>query len=241
MKITDSIVLVTGANRGVGRVFARTLIQRGAKKVYVTARDVESLEVTEGGASERQVPLRLDVTSAQDIAAAVRAAGDVNLLINNAGVLSAGGALDVAEAALRRDMAVNFEGLLNVTRTFAPVMESNGGGKVVNMLSLLSLVSAPGFSAYNASKAAAWSIAMSLRAYLEPKGISVLNVFPAGIDTDMLAGVDGPKDDPEAVVADVLDAVESEAEDVYPASAADVHASWRDDPKAVEKAFAAMM
>lgn len=113
-------------------------------------------------------------------------------------------------------MAVNFEGLLNVTRTFEPVMESNGGGKVVNMLSLLSLVSAPGFSAYNASKAAAWSIAMSLRAYLEPKGISVLNVFPAGIDTDMLAGVDGPKDDPEAVVADVLRAIESDAEDVYP-------------------------
>lgn len=138
-------------------------------------------------------------------------------------------------------MAVNFEGLLNVTRTFEPVMESNGGGKVVNMLSLLSLVSAPGFSAYNASKAAAWSIAMSLRAYLEPKGISVLNVFPAGIDTDMLAGVDGPKDDPEAVVADVLRAIESDAEDVYPASASDVHASWRNDPKAVEKAFAAMM
>lgn len=99
MKITDSIVLVTGANRGVGRVFARTLIERGAQKVYVTARNVESLEITEGGASERQVPLRLDVTSAQDIAAAARAAGDVNLLINNAGVLSAGGALDVSEAA----------------------------------------------------------------------------------------------------------------------------------------------
>lgn len=241
MNIQDSIVLVTGANRGVGKVYVKSLLDRGARKVYAAARNPENLDGLTADGAGRVVPLRLDVTSAEDIAAAVLAAADVTMIINNAGVLSFGGALDVGRDEIRRDMAVNFEGLHDVTQAFAPVIAGNGGGKVVNMLTVLSFLSAPGFSAYNASKAAAWSMAMSLRAYLEPLGISVLNAFPAGIDTDMLAGVDGPKDTPEAVVGDVLDAVEAELEDVYPASASDVHASWRTDQKSVEKMFAAMM
>jgi NAD(P)-dependent dehydrogenase (short-subunit alcohol dehydrogenase family) len=128
-----------------------------------------------------------------------------------------------------------------VTRAFTPVLEVNGGGTVVNMLTLLSFVSVPGFAAYNASKAAAWSMSMSLRAYLRPKGIKVVNAFPAGIDTDMLAAVDAPKDAPEAVVRDILDAVEAGKDDVYPASAADVYAAWRVDQKQIEAAFAEMM
>lgn len=241
MKIKDSIVLVTGANRGVGRVFVRALLERGARKVYLTARDPDALAAAREIPEDRVVPLKLDVTSSEDIATAARAASDVTILINNAGALSFGGALDITAEAVNRDMSVNFEGLHNVTRAFAAVIEGNGGGKIVNMLTVLSFVSAPGFSGYNASKAAAWSMAMSLRAYLAPKGISILNAFPAGIDTDMLAGVDGPKDDPEAVVADVLDAVETDAEDVFPASASGVHAAWRDDQKSVEKTFAGMM
>lgn len=241
MNIENSIVLVTGANRGVGKVYVKKLLERGARKVYAAARDPRTLDDLVAAGSERVVPVRLDVTSAEDIAAAARVAVDVTMVINNAGALSFGGALDIGRDAIERDMAVNFEGLHNVTRAFVPVIEANGGGKVVNMLTLLSFLSAPGFSAYNASKAAAWSMAMSLRAYLEAKGISVLNAFPAGIDTDMLAGVDGPKDNPEAVVGDVLDAIEADAEDVYPASAFDVHAAWQADQKNVEKMFAAMM
>lgn len=241
MKISDSVVLVTGANRGVGKAYVRSLLDRGARKVYAAARNPEHPDGVSDADAGRIVPLRLDITSAEDIAAAVRAAPDVNLLVNNAGALSFGGALDVTAEAIRRDMAVNFEGLHDVTRAFAPVIEGNGGGKVVNMLTLLSFLAAPGFSAYNASKAAAWSMTMSLRAYLEPMGISVLNAFPAGIDTDMLAGVEGPKDDPHAVVSDVLDAIEADVEDVYPASAAGVHAMWRQDQKGAERMFAGMM
>ncbi len=241
MHIKGSIALVTGANCGAGQVYVRQLLDRGAKKVYAAARDVGTLTKTLAFDKERVAALQLDVTQPDDIARAARTASDVTLLINNAGALSFGGALEVTREAIIRDMAVNFSGLLDTTRAFAPVIEANGGGTVANMLTLLSFVSAPGFSAYNASKAAAWSVAMSLRAYLAPKGVAVVNAFPAGIDTDMLAGVEAPKDSPEAVVSDVLDAIENGREDVYPASAAQVHAAWRDDQKAVERSFAAMM
>ncbi len=241
MKIENSIALVTGANRGVGQVYVAELLQRGAAKVYAGARNPDSLAATVALDPARVVALKLDVTLADDIAAAARDAADVTLLINNAGALSFGGALDVSQEAIDRDMAVNHGGLRDVTRAFAPVLEANGGGTVVNMLTLLSFVSAPGFSAYNASKAAAWSMSMSLRAYLRPMGITVVNAFPAGIDTDMLAGVDAPKDTPQAVVQDVLNAVATGEEDVYPASAADVYAGWRADQKQIEAAFAGMM
>ena len=241
MNIENTIALVTGANRGVGKVYVAELLNRGAAKVYAAARSVDSLADTVALDPERVVPVQLDVTSAEDIAAAAQSAADVTLLINNAGALSFGGALDVGKDALDRDMAVNNDGLREVTRAFTPVIEANGGGSVLNMLTLLSFVSAPGFSAYNASKAAAWSMSMSLRAYLKPKGIAVVNAFPAGIDTDMLAGVEAPKDTPEAVVHDVLNAVEAGQEDVYPASAADVYSGWRADQKQIEAAFGAMM
>lgn len=241
MQIANSTVLVTGSNRGTGREYVRQLIGRGAARVYATARNIDALADTVALDPARVVPLQLDVTDPASIRAAATQATDVTLLINNAGVLSFGGALDVGADAIASDMGVNFTGLRDVTRAFAPVIEANGGGAVVNMLTLLSFVSAPGFSAYNASKAAAWSMAMSLRAYLAPKGIAVINAFPAGIDTEMLAGVDAAKDAPSAVVGDVLAAIEAGGEDVYPASAADVHDAWRKDQKAVERMFAAMM
>ncbi len=241
MNIENSVALVTGANRGAGRVYVAELLRLGAAKVYAGARNLDSLADTVSLDPARVVPLRLDVTSADDIAAAAATAKDVTLLINNAGSLSFGGALDVSQDAIDRDMAVNHDGMRDVTRAFTSVLEANGGGTVVNMLTLLSFVSAPGFAAYNASKAAAWSMSMSLRAYLRPKDIKVVNAFPAGIDTDMLAGVDAPKDAPVAVVRDVLEAMQAGAEDVYPASAADVHAAWRADQKQIEAAFAEMM
>ena len=241
MQIENSVALVTGANRGVGRQYVAQLMERGAAKVYAAARNIDSLSDTVALAPERVVPLALDVTDTVMIKAAARTANDVTLLINNAGSLTFGGALDVTDAGLAQDMAVNNDGLRDMTRAFTPVIEANGGGAVVNMLTLLSFVSAPDFAGYYAAKAAAWSMAMSLRAYLRPKGIQGINAFPAGIDTDMLAGVDAPKDSPEAVVRDVLAAVVADQEDVYPASASDVFDAWRADQKSVEAAFAEMM
>lgn len=241
MQIENSVALVTGANRGVGRQYVAQLIEHGVDKVYAAARNIDSLSETVALAPERVVPLALDVTDSVMIDAAARTAKDVTLLINNAGSLTFGGALDVSDTGLAQDMAVNNDGLRDMTRAFTPVIEADGGGAVVNMLTLLSFVSAPGFAGYNASKAAAWSMAMSLRAYLRPKGIQVINAFPAGIDTGMLAGVDAPKDSPEAVVRDVLAAVVADQEDVYPASASDVFDAWRADQKSVEAAFAEMI
>lgn len=241
MKLENSIALVTGANRGVGRTYVADLLRRDAAKIYAAARSLDSLAETVALDPARVVPLQIDVTNVDQITASSRAAEDVTLLINNAGVLSFGGALDVPQDAIDRDMAVNHDGMREMTRAFAPIIERNGGGAVVNMLTLLAFVSAPGFSAYNASKAAAWSMAMSLRAYLRPKGIDVVNAFPAGIDTDMLAGVDAPKDTAQDVVRDVLDGLAAGEEDVYPASASDVYAGWRADQKQIEAAFAGMM
>lgn len=241
MQIENSVALVTGANRGTGRWYVSQLVERGAAKVYAAARNLDTLSDIVSYDPERIVPLAVDVTDTGLVEAAVGTASDVTLLINNAGSLTFGGALEVTDAGLAQDMAVNNGGLLNMTRAFAPVIEANGGGAVVNMLTLLSFVSAPGFAGYNASKAAAWSMSMSLRAYLRPKGIQVINAFPAGIDTDMLDGVDAPKDSPESVVRDVLAAVMAEQEDVYPVSAADIFAAWRADQKSVEAAFAEMM
>ena len=241
MQIENSVALVTGANRGVGRQYVAQLMERGAAKVYAAARNIDSLSDTVALAPERVVPLALDVTDTVMIKAAARTANDVTLLINNAGSLTFGGALDVTDAGLAQVLAVNNDGLRDMTRAVTPVIEANGGGAVVNMLTLLSFVSAPDFAGYNASKAAAWSMAMSLRAYLRPKGIQIINAFPAGSDTDMLAGVDAPKDSPEAVVRDGLAAVVADQEDVYPASASDVFDAWRADQKSVEAAFAEMM
>lgn len=241
MKLENTISFVTGANRGLGQAFVKALLDAGAAKVYAGARDTARLDATVALDPARVVAVQLDVTDRTSIAAAVARAADTRQLINNAGVLSFGGALEIDRAALDRDLAVNYFGLLDITRGFAPVIAGNGGGTVVNVLSLLSFIAAPGFSGYNASKAAAWSMTMSLRAYLAKTGVAVVNTFPAGIDTDMLSGVEAPKDSPAAVVADTLKGIESGLEDIYPASAQGVFDAWRGDQKAIERAFAAMM
>ncbi|WP_090206694.1 SDR family NAD(P)-dependent oxidoreductase [Yoonia litorea] len=155
MQIKNSVALVTGANRGVGRHYVAQLLEKGAAKVYAAARNVDTLAKMVALDPQRVVPLTLDVTNSAIIEAVASKAEDVTLLINNAGSLTFGGALDVTEAKLAKDMAVNNDGLRDMTRAFTPIIEANGGGAVVNMLTLLSFVSAPGFAGYNASKAAA--------------------------------------------------------------------------------------
>lgn len=128
-----------------------------------------------------------------------------------------------------------------MARAFAPVIEHNGGGAIVNILSLVSLVSAPGLAGYNTSKAAAWSMTLSLRASLAARGITVHGVFPAGVDTDMLAGADMPKASPVDVARAIVSGLAENSEDIFPdAMSTQVYAAWRQDHKAVEKQFAAM-
>ena len=239
MDISNSIVLVTGANRGVGLSLIKGLAKAGAKKIYATARKPFSIELTDS--KTKIVYLALDVTEPTLVAAAAAQARDVNLVFNNAGVLEFGDLLETPEQSFRHIIETNFFGKLAIAKAFAPIIEANGGGAIVNTLTLLSLASMPSFAAYNASKAAAWSMTLSLRASLKDKNIQVINAFPGAIDTDMLAGVDIDKSSPDDVAKELLQAVIDNKEDVFPdPMSKQVYQAWAQDHKAVERQFASM-
>lgn len=240
MNIKNAVVLVTGANRGIGRAFVESLLERGVGRIYAGARHAADAQALVALDAKRIVPLTLDVTKASDLASAAASATDINLLINNAGVLNFGSVLDAPAEAFTRNLDVNFYGLLNSTRAFAPTLIRNKGA-VVNILTLVALASMPGLGVYNASKAAAWSLTQSLRADLGKRGVKVFGVFPAGVDTDMLRGVDVPKASPLAVAEEVLDGIETGTEDIFPDPVSkQTYAAWTVDHKAIEHQFASM-
>jgi NAD(P)-dependent dehydrogenase (short-subunit alcohol dehydrogenase family) len=204
MKIHGSVALVTGANRGLGAAFARGLLAGGAAKVYAAARDPAA--VTLAGV----VPVPLDVTRPEHVAALARELKDVTLLVNNAGIgefgpLLAPGALD----ALHRQLETNAIGPLRLVQAFAPVLASHGGGAVVNVLSVLSWLTLPGTGSYSASKAAGWALGNALRQELKAQRTELLAVHAAFIDTDMARGAPGPKIAPDDVVRQTLAALEA--------------------------------
>lgn len=204
MKIKDSIVLVTGANRGLGLEFARQALALGAAKVYAAARD--PAKVTLPGV----VPVRLDVTDAASVAALSAQCPDVTLLVNNAGIGRTGGVTGGDAAALLRDhLETNVFGVLHMSRAFAPVLARNGGGAILNILSILSWVNTPLLGAYGVSKAAAWSLTNSLREELRAHGTQVVGFHGGFIDTDMIRTFDVPKAAPADVVAQSYAAIEA--------------------------------
>lgn len=230
--------LITGANRGLGRAFVNALRAVGVEKIYAAARDVDSLMPVISGDSAHIVPVCLDITDPTQIAAAVEAAPDVTLLVNNAGVLDFMAPLALTNGVIERNMATNFLGTFAMTRAFVPVLAANGGGHISNVLTFLTYVSAPVFAAYNASKAASWSMAMSLRPYLSAQNITMSNAFPTTIDTQMVSALDKVKDTPEDVAADIVRGILAGEEDIYPMAAKAMFDAWRADQKAVERKFA---
>lgn len=238
MNIENAVVLLTGANRGLGAALLEDLIVAGAPKIYAAVRDPRKMADAVARHGERIVPIGLELTDSTMIAEVSGQCRDVTLLINNAGVLDFAGALDTTRAELERNMATNFYGTLDLSRAFVPVIEENGGGKIVNILSVLAFVSAPIFSAYNSSKAASWLMAMSMRPYVAPKGISIVNVFPTTIETQMVAALDKIKAKPEDVSGDIIEGIASGAEDIYPVGAQKFYDDWRNDQKAIEKYYA---
>jgi len=204
MQISNTIALVTGANRGLGLAFSRELVRRGAARVYGAARHPD--QVTEPGVT----PVGLDITDQAQVAAAAARCSDVSLLVNNAGVMRAStftGAPNLDAA--RAEMETNYFGTLSMCRAFAPVLAANGGGAIVNMLSVTSFYNNPFNSSYGASKAAAWSLTNGVRLELHHQGTLVVAVHAGFIDTDMAALASGPKDSPEDVARQALDAVEA--------------------------------
>jgi NAD(P)-dependent dehydrogenase (short-subunit alcohol dehydrogenase family) len=202
MHIAGSVALVTGANRGLGRHIAAELRRRGAAKVYAAARRPEMVDLP--GA----VPLALDITDPESVRAAAEHAGDVRLLVNNAGVSTGasfvGGTLD----DIRLEMETHYFGTLAVARAFAPVLAGNGGGAILNVLSVLSWFTAPTVAGYSAAKAAALQLTNGLRLELKEQGTLVTALHVGYMDTDMAAHVDGPKIDPADVAAQALDGIE---------------------------------
>lgn len=209
MNIQNATVLVTGANRGLGAEFARQALARGAKKVYAAARDPDSISL------DGAVPVRLDVTDAAAVAALAMALGDVEVVINNAGVANTGGIMDADSAeSLRWMLETNVFGILNMSQAFAPVLERNGGGAFVNVLSVASWKSNPALAGYAVTKAAAWNLSNGVRDALRAQGTQVLGVHVGMIDTDLTRGFDLPKLTPATVVERVFAALEAGASEV---------------------------
>lgn len=241
MQIRNSVALVTGANRGIGRELVAALLKAGAAKVYAGARRLDSLDATKALDPGRVVPLLIDVTDRDLVAVLPAKAPDITLLVNNAGVLDFGPILEAPFDAIDRNFETNFYGKLNMARALVPVIEKNGGGAVVNILTLVALASMPGLSVYNASKAAAWSMTLSLRASLAGRNVAVHSVFPGAVDTEMLAGVEMPKTPPADVAAAIVAGVGAGAEDIFPdRMSAGLYDAWKQDHKAVERQFATM-
>ncbi|CAN5456875.1 SDR family oxidoreductase [soil metagenome] len=204
--IAGSTALVTGGQRGLGKAIVDELLERGAAKVYATARTPKPSD------DPRIVPLPLEVTDAASVAALAASAGDVSIVVNNAGA-TGGPSLSTSELAeIREVFEINFFGALRIVQAFAPVLANNGGGALIDIHSALSWASGAG--AYGASKAALWYATNSLRTELAPQGTLVVGVHLGYTDTDMTAGVTAPKNDPRDVARDILDGVEKDEPEV---------------------------
>ena len=209
MKLHNATVLITGANRGIGLAFAREALARGARKVYAGVRDPASVKLPGVEA------IRLDVTKPGDVTAAARRLGDVTVLINNAGIGKTGGFLaeDSIEDA-HAQLETNYFGPWRMSLAFAPVLAANGGGAILNVLSIASWISSPLLAVYGSTKAAAWSLTNGLRHELRAQGTQVLGMHMGFVDTDLTRDIDAAKSTPEAVVREALDALERGAEEV---------------------------
>jgi NAD(P)-dependent dehydrogenase (short-subunit alcohol dehydrogenase family) len=195
----QTVALVTGANRGLGKRFAADLVARG-EKVYAAARRPETIDIP------GVIPVQLDITDTESVRRAAETASDVNVLVNNAGVFTGAQLLTGDINDIRSEMDTHYFGTLEVTRAFVPVIEANGGGAILNVLSVLSWLHMPGSGAYSAAKAASWAMTDALRDELAPRGIRVTALHVGYMDTDMAAfAPDDQKSDPGFVAELALD------------------------------------
>jgi NAD(P)-dependent dehydrogenase (short-subunit alcohol dehydrogenase family) len=208
MDINGSVALVTGANRGLGRAFSAALADAGAATIYAGARDPSSIS------DPRLTPVELDVTDPTNVAEVAAELADVEIVVNNAGIASYSLPLDAGIDEARRQLEVNYLGLLSMSQVFAPVLAHNGGGALVNMLSVASFAASPQLSTYAASKAAAWSITNTLRVQLRAQGTLVVGVHVGFVDTDLTEGIDAQKLPPQDVAQAMVRALQAGDEEV---------------------------
>jgi NAD(P)-dependent dehydrogenase (short-subunit alcohol dehydrogenase family) len=234
MTIEGKSVLVSGANRGLGRALVEEALRRGAARVYAGARK----PLTHPDA--RVTPLTLDVTDPAQIQAAVEQVESLDILVNNAGISLPDDLSD--RAAVDRHLAVNLFGTWGVTEAFLPSL-TRSGAAIVNVVSIGAFAAVPVLPAYSISKAAAFSLTQSLRALLAGRGVSVHAVMPGPIDTDMVRELPIPKTPPESVARAVFDGMENGEEEIFPDPMSEMMAeSWRTGAaKALERQNAALV
>jgi NAD(P)-dependent dehydrogenase (short-subunit alcohol dehydrogenase family) len=231
VNIAQKTVLITGANRGIGRALVTEALCRGAKRVYAGTRG--PLDI----ADERVTPLTLDVTDSDQIEKAVRRVGSLDILINNSGIAPYDDLSD--PAVIEQTLAVNFFGMYKVSRAFLPLLK-RAKGAIVNNLSLVALAPLPITPSYAISKAAALSMTQSVRALVASEGVTVHGVFLGPVDTDMNRGFDIPKASPESVAQGIFDGLQNDEEDIFPdPMSRSIADGWRNGvAKAFEKQFA---
>jgi NAD(P)-dependent dehydrogenase (short-subunit alcohol dehydrogenase family) len=215
MKIKNSVVIVTGANRGLGKQFAAQLLERGAGRVYAAARRPEFVDLPGAEA------IRLDVTDRQQVADAARTVGQADIVINNAGFSSFARLVDGELSDIRREIEVNYFGALQMARAFAPGMRNRGRGAFLNVSSVMAWLGFEHSNSYGASKAANWAMSNGLREELAGTGIQVSSLLLGSTDTDMMAGIDVPKNRPDELVAAALDQFEDWVNEILADDAAE--------------------
>ena len=236
MDVQNSVVFITGANRGIGKAYAESFLAAGAKKIYLAVRNTDNVADMVAANPDKFIPIQLDVTNQNQIDAAAATAQDTNILINNAGILFWNNLQDanVIEDA-RKEMDVNYFGVIAVTRAFAPILKANGGGAIATVSSIVGYISFPGLPTYSASKAAIHSLIMATRLELADQGTLVVGVYPGSIDTDMADGVEIDKTPPSQVAETTIAAIKNDNEDVFTDDLAkNFYRNYKADPKAVE-------
>ncbi len=245
LRLEGRVILVTGANRGIGRSLVESLVARGARKVYATARNPETLADLVAGREGRVVALRLDITEPEEVERAAAQAADVDLLVNNAGVMGhhLGEFSDrLWLDAARQEFETNVLGTLRVSQAFAPVLARNGGGTIVNLSSLAGLAAMSPALTYSSSKAALHSLTQSTRQLLRDQGTFVAGVYPGPIDTEMSTPFMLPKASPASTADAILDGLERGLEEIFPDPfAVEYGTTYAVNPKGLEQRIAAML
>ncbi|MDJ0941006.1 MAG: SDR family oxidoreductase [Woeseiaceae bacterium] len=213
MNLNNKTVLITGANRGIGKATVDALLDAGVAKIYAGARRLSSLP---DFGDDRVIPIEIDITDPETVTNAAAVASDVDLLINNAGTLAMGGVLDSSVESIQADMNTNYFGTLDVIRRFVPVLETKPDAAIVNVVTIAAFVNFPGLGGYSASKAALFSLSQGIRIELAPRGISVHTVNPGPIDTDMARDLDMEKTSAEETARNIVAGLENDEAEIFP-------------------------
>jgi NAD(P)-dependent dehydrogenase (short-subunit alcohol dehydrogenase family) len=235
MSLSNKVILVSGANRGIGAATVRELLKAGVAKVYAGARNLKSLP---DFGDSRVVPLQLDVTSDASVKKAADAAVDVDVLLNNAGTMAWGDGVTATEEAIAADMNTNFYGTLRVIRAFTPGFVSRGSGTIANVVSIVGLAPVPLLTGYSASKAALQSLTQALRATLSKSGITVIGIYPGPIDTDLAKGIPLEKSSAEHAAKNIVQGLAAGQTYIFPdPMALQIEQLWATDSRKLEMAM----